>query len=373
MSREHKRTALVLTGGGARAAYQVGVLKAVREVLPDPARNPFPILCATSAGAINAATLAVRAGDFGSAVETLESLWAGLHVGAVYRANPMAMAAAGARWLTRRSARALFDNAPLRQLLGDVVDLSQLEAAVSSRALLALAVTCSGYASGQSVSFFQGRADLDPWDHGQQLGAHVMLGIDHLMAAGAIPFLFPAVRMNREYFGDGALRQFSPLAPAIHLGADRILVVGNGEGAVEQDYREHGQAYPGAAQIAGQVLSGLYLDPLAAELDRARRGDDFLQLVPQAARSNGGALHGPIDVLAILPSRRLDQLAAEHMASLPLPVRALLHGMGATSPQGSNLASYLLFEQSFARALIDLGYLDTLARREEIGRFLDFA
>ena len=212
MTVRHPRTALVIGGGGARAAYQVGVLKAVREFLPDPARNPFPILCGTSGGAINAAVLAVRARNFAAAVDSLDDLWSGLHAGDVYRAGHLGMAAAGARWLLRRHQPALLDNSPLRRLLEQTVDFGQLEPAVAEHALLALSVTCSGYASGQSVSFFQGRADLEPWNLGQRVGAHVLLGIEHLMASAAMPFLFPAVRMNREYF---RRRRHAPDVPPV--------------------------------------------------------------------------------------------------------------------------------------------------------------
>lgn len=371
MISHRPRTALILGGGGARAAYEVGVLKAVRELLPDPAHNPFPIYCGTSAGAINAAAMAVRARDFAAGVDFLVRFWSDIHAGDIFRADRLGMVAAGARWLLRRQPRSLFDNAPLRRLLGEAVDFDQLEPAVAAHALLALVVTCSGYASGQSVSFFQGRADLEPWNLGQRVGAHVLLGIDHLLASSATPFFFPAVRMNREFFGDGALRQPTPLSPAIHLGADKILVIGEGRMSDEGDEREPGDAYPSPARIAGQALAGMYVDAMTADLEHAEHINRVLQRVPAESRDSSDNALRPLQVLSLAPSIRLDQLATEHVGALPRPVRTLLSGIGATGRDGGALASHFLFEPPYTRALIELGHRDTLARADEVRNFLD--
>ena len=379
MRHNFPRTALILTGGGARAAYQVGVIKAVRELLPPGTRNPFPILCGTSAGAINAAALAVNAENFSTGVDYLHEVWSGFHASHVYRADPMGVAAAGARWLsllalgwiTRRSPRSLLDNSPLRQLLESTIDFDRLEAAIGNQALHSLSITCSGYGSGQSVSFFQGRPDLEPWRRSQRIGAHVKLSVDHLMASSAIPFLFPAVRINREYFGDGSMRQLSPLSPAIHLGAEKVMVIGAGRMSDSSDEREQSESYPSLARIAGHALSSIFLDALSVDLERVERVNQTLRLVPDEARANGATPLRPLDVLVISPSRRLDHLAAEHFGALPWPVRILLRGIGAKGKQGGALLSYLLFEPPYTRALIDLGYQDTLARREEVLHFLD--
>jgi NTE family protein len=370
-TNQRPRTALVLGGGGARAAYEVGVLKAVREILPDATRNPFPIYCGTSAGAINAAALAVRACDFAAGVDHLVELWSEIRAGDVFRADHLSMAAAGARWLFRRDPRAVFDNAPLRRLLERSVDFEQLEPAVAAHALLALVVTCSGYASGQSVSFFQGRADLEPWNLDQRVGAHVLLGINHLMASTALPLLFPAVRMNREFFGDGALRQSSPLAPAIHLGADKIMVIGDGRMSDDAESREPGDAYPSLAKVAGQVLAGVYIDSLASDIQHAERINRLLEQLPAGTGAGTAKPLRQIKILAMAPSMRLDHLAAEHVGALPRPVRALLSGIGATRRDGGALASLLLFEPAYTRALIALGHRDGLARADEIRHFLD--
>jgi NTE family protein len=372
------RTALILTGGGARAGYQVGVLKAVRELLPEPRHNPFPILCGTSAGALNAASMAVWAEDFGAGVDNLLQVWENFSADQVYRADPAGIGIAGARWLstlalgwlTRRAPRSLLDNAPLRRLLGEGLDFGRIAHAIESGALHSVSITCSGYSSGQSVSFFQGRAGLEGWRRSQRIGAPAAITLDHLMASSAIPFIFPAVHLNREWFGDGSMRQVAPVSPAIHLGAERILVIGAGRMADETE-RPSSSSYPSLAQIAGHALSSIFLDSMSVDLERMSRINRTLTLIPESVRRNGEVSLRPIEVLVIAPSQRLDHLAARHAQALPWPVRSLLRGIGAMNANGGALTSYLLFEQAYTRALIELGYADTLARSEEVRRFLD--
>ena len=369
-------TALVLTGGGARGAYQVGVLKAIRELLPDPVVNPFPILCGASAGAINVASVAAFAEDFSAGVDHLLDVWSNFHAGHVYRADPAGIAKTAASWLgalsvgwiIHRAPRSLLDNTPLRHLLSHV-DLRGIDRAIANQALRAVSITCSGYNSGQSVSFFQGRADIEPWRRAQRVGAHVKIELDHLMASSAIPFVFPAVKLHREYFGDGSMRQLAPISPAIHLGAEKILVVGAGRMTQESD-RPDVDGYPSLAQIAGHTLSSIFLDSLWMDMERINRITQTLTLIPEDKKRENKIGLRPIEVLLISPSERLDHLAAKHAGALPWPVRALLRGVGAMNRSGGALTSYLLFEQSYTRALIDLGYRDTMARKGEVGSFL---
>ncbi len=371
------RTALILTGGGARAGYQVGVLKAIREMLPEPQRNPFPILCGTSAGAINAASMAVWAEDFGAGVDNLLHVWENFSAHQVYRADPVSMGISGARWvstlaigwLTRHSPRSLLDNAPLRDLLCDSLDFNRIAKAIESRALHSVSITCSGYSSGQSVSFFQGRSDLEGWRRSQRVGAPTEISLDHLMASSAIPFIFPAVHINREWFGDGSMRQVAPVSPAIHLGADKILVIGAGRMA-DENARPRAEIYPSLAQIAGHALSSIFLDSMSVDLERMSRINNTLSLIPEDVRRERGMSLRPIEVLTIAPSQRLDHLAARHAKALPWAVRAMLRGFGAMNRNGGALTSYLLFERPYTKALIDLGYADTLERRDEVRRFL---
>jgi NTE family protein len=377
MARQPPKIALILTGGGARAAYQVGVLKAVRELLPEPRRNPFQILCGTSAGAINAAVMATWAENFGAGVDHLCHVWAHFHAHQVYRTDAWGVANSGARWLaalmfgwmTHRAPRSLLDNTPLRQLLIDHLDLTRIDRAIENQALHSVSITCSGYSSGQSVTFFQGRADLEPWQRSQRVGAHVKLTLDHLMASSAIPFVFPAVKVNREWFGDGSMRQTAPISPAIHLGADKVLVIGAGR-LHEEHVRPRTSTYPSLAQIAGHALASIFLDSLAVDLERLTRINHTIALIPEAIRQQQGTTLRPIEVLVISPSERLDHLAARHAKALPWTIRMLLRGIGAMNRNGGALISYLLFERAYTSALIELGYHDTLLQREKIIEFL---
>ncbi len=371
------RTALVLSGGGARAAYQVGVLAAVRELLPDPRVNPFPILCGTSAGAINAAALGVYSEDFGDAVDNLLHIWRNFEAGQVYRADPLGIGKTGARWLmalmfgwaVERYPKSLLDNTPLRELLSDKLDFSRIDRAIRRGALYALSVTASGYTSGDSVAFFEGGDGMEPWKRMQRASTRTPLKVEHLLASSALPFIFPAVKLNREYFGDGSMRQLAPMSPAVHLGAERIFIVGVGRMS-EHDSRRRGDGYPSLAQVAGHALASIFLDQLMIDIEQLQRVNDILGRVPPEVMARMGLPLRPIETLVIAPSERLDDIAARHVDALPIGVRTLLGGIGGTRRAGGGLASYLLFEKPFTRALIDLGYRDTLARADDVRAFL---
>ena len=374
-STEKPQTGLVLTGGGARAAYQVGVLKAIAELLPDKTENPFPIICGTSAGAINAVSLACFARDFGQAVGYLRHVWEGFHAHHVYRSDPLGIARTGAHWLgalmagwvVRTAPKSLLDNAPLAALLKKTLNLDDIGSAVEAGALRAICITASGYGSGQSVNFYDGVNTIEPWTRHARVSCRCKLTVEHLLASSAIPFIFPAVLLNREFFGDGSMRQLAPISPAIHLGANRVLVIGAGR-ITEPRERSHSDSYPSLAQVAGHALSSIFLDSLNVDIERVQRVNLTLAMLPPELRAQ--AALRPVEVLVIAPSERLDTLAAKHVKSLPWPVRMLLRGIGAMNRKGSALASYLLFEQDYTRALIDLGYADTMARRDEVMRFL---
>ena len=372
------RAGLVLTGGGARAAYQVGVVKAVREILGNPAKNPFPIVCGTSAGAINAATLAAYADDFNGSVERLLEQWESMRCSKVYRTDAWSIAKSGARWLSsmmlvsHRNPVSLLDNTPLRRMLESRLPFERIQDNIDAGALYAVCVTASGYTSGQSVSFFQGGSGLEGWERNQRIGAAVSMKLEYLLASSALPFIFPAVKVHREYFGDGSMRQIAPVSPALHLGADRVLIVGTGQRSLEQA-RARSSLYPSLAQIAGHALNSIFLDSLMVDIERLERINRTLEAIPAEARASAKVALRPIKVLSVAPSQPIERVAARFLHELPRTVRFLLRPTGALSRSGSNLASYLLFEAPFCRALIDLGYQDMLAREDEVRGFFEGA
>jgi NTE family protein len=369
-----EKAGLILTGGGARAAYQVGVLKAVRELLPEPDHNPFQIVCGTSAGAINAAALAVFANNFDEAVGHLLDVWENFRVHHVYRSDLPSIAKSGAQWLAalsllyRNNPTSLLNNAPLGDMIRRTLDFSRIQDNIDAGALYAVSITCSGYSSGQSVSFYQGGPDCVAWERTQRIGCATTLRSEYLMASSALPFIFPAVKINREYFGDGSMRQIAPISPALHLGADRVLVIGTGRQNVETS-RQRSNVYPSLAQIAGHALNSIFLDSLNVDIERLQRINKTISLIPREQLTQGGLPLRPVKVMVISPSRQIERIAAMHVRDLPPTIRFLLRAVGAMNRNGSNLASYLLFEKSFCRALIELGYEDTMARR---GEMLDF-
>ena len=376
MTRVKSRAGLVLTGGGARAAYQVGVVKAVRDILGNPARNPFPILCGTSAGAINTTTLAVFADNFSRGVGNLLEVWENVHCHHVYRTDAASILKRGFQWLgalswiSRQNPISLLDNAPLRDMLERTLAFERIQEHIDAGALYAVSVTASGYTTGQSVSFFQGGSGLEGWERNQRIGAAVTLKLDYLLASSALPFIFPAVKVHREYFGDGSVRQIAPISPALHLGADRVLVVGTGRQSPDQA-RSRSNVYPSLAQVAGHALNSIFLDGLSVDLERLERINRTLKLIPPEKLAEANVPLRPIKVLFISPSQPIERIAARFVHEMPPMVRFVLRPTGAMNRSGSNLASYLLFEAPFCRTLIDLGYQDTISRDGEVRAFFD--
>jgi len=375
------KAGLIMTGGGARAAYQVGVLRALSEILPEHVRTPFPIICGTSAGAINAAVLAVDAGDFRRGVRRLMTVWKNFHVHHVYRADPWGAFSNSARWvlavltggLSSPRPVSLLDNSPLAALLGAHVDFSAIQRAIDTGDLSAFSITCSGYTSGQSVSFFQGEPGLQPWQRARRIGIPMPITLDHLLASSALPFIFPPKHINREYFGDGSMRQIAPVSPALHLGADRLLVIGVGRQLQQQQTdRVKVSTHPSLAQIAGHALNSIFLDSLEVDLERLQRINRTIEMIPGdvLARTNY-PLH-IVDFRVISPSEELEKIALLHAHELPRTIRLLLSTVGALRRSGANLLSYLLFEKSYCRALIQLGYKDSMERKDELLAFLGY-
>lgn len=373
-------TGLILSGGGARAAYQVGVLRAIAELLPDNTPNPFDIVCGTSAGAINAAGIATHADCLHDGVDMLESVWGEFRSHQVYRTDWPGVIARGWRFmmtlafgrLRRDLPISLLDNSPLRILLDSQLAMSRIQDNIDRGHLRALSITASGYSSGESVSFFQGLETLENWRRSRRIGIRTQLTLDHLMASAAIPLFFPAVRVNREYFGDGALRQLSPISPSLHLGAERVLVIGVG-GQSPRHPREKTVAYPSIAQVVSHIMNSSFVDSLESDIERLTRINRTLTLIPEEVYRRETTLR-PVEVMVISPPAEvLDAIAMRHARLLPKSIRLFVRGSGATHRSGSGVLSYLLFEAPYCRDLMELGYHDGCGRREELRRFLGFA
>lgn len=372
----------MLPGGGARGAFQVGVLKAIAELLPPRAGNPFPILSGTSAGAINSVVLASKARRFCLAAQELERVWGNFYCGQVFRTDSWTMLKSSLHWLTAfvtagligGTPRSLLDNAPLRALLSRNVRFPRIQSSIENGHLHAVAVTAAGYSSARSTTFFQAQPAVRAWSRTRRVGVRQALHLDHLMASIAVPMIFPPVMIGSEYFGDGAMRQATPLSPAIHLGADRILVIGvRNEMADTLPDPGASRGFPSFAQIAGYMLDTLFMDGLYTDIERMTRINQLIDSVPPDGRVGPLARMRPIDTMLVVPSRDLREIAYEHRRAMPFPVRMLLRGIRADSANESRLLSFLLFEQEYTRELIELGYADAMRIKDELRDFVSGA
>lgn len=366
------RLALVLSGGGARAAYQVGVLSALAEEAPTLA---LPILTGVSAGAVNTVYLASHRGPFGHAVADLRAEWRRLTARRVYAVRPMHLGRAVLRWtgnmlafrrVPQPSLRGLMDASPLRGFLASCMDIAGIRRNVDAGRLRAVALSATSYSTGQTVTFVQGIADLDLWSRSMRIAVRTPITIDHLMASAAIPLVFPAVRVGDAFFGDGSVRQTAPLAPAIHLGADRIIAISMRTGTPVATARTLGD-YPVAAQVFGLLLHSIFLDTLDADAERLERLNELVRLVSTESRPTDIR---PIDLLLLRPSRDIGSLAQAGSIQLPPVVRFLVSSIGGGQARSADLLSYLMFDPGFTGMLMELGYEDTRARRDEVARFL---
>ena len=385
-----KCTGLILSGGGARAAYQVGVLQevaAIRRACCDQTRNPFDVICGTSSGAINASVLACGSDQFDATLGRLVEVWKNFHVKQVYRSDVLDMVRSGARWLSLISLgwairaqklrpKSLLDNTPLAELLHANIDFERLPQLLAQGHIQALAITASSYSSGEHVTFYQSSRDIPSWVRSQRLAMRCEIQHQHLLASSGIPFLFPAARLDgpggAAWFGDGAMRQTAPISPAVHLGAEKILVIGAGRiYEPAHSIPVNATDYPSMASIAGLALSGIFLDALAVDIERLERINNMLRLITPENRNASGLK--PVDLLVISPSKRLDEIAVRHASHLPATVQKLLHMLGSSPKSGAGQSgafiSYLLFESAYTQELIALGRADARAKAGEIRKF----
>ena len=374
-----KKTALVLPGGGARGAFQVGVLKAIADLVPRGSVNPFGIISGTSAGAINSAVLAAKARRFRVAIAELEQVWGNFRSHHVYRTDNLAMLKSSARWLGAlvtagtlvRMPKSLLDNSPLRALLSRNIRFSRIEHGIDQGWLDAVSVTAAGYSSAKSTAFFDASGDRQGWSHTRRCGVRTRINLDHLMASIAVPMIFPPVRIGNEYFGDGAMRQATPLSPAVRLGADRILVIGvRNEIADGSSEPASPPAFPSVAEIVGYTLDTLFMDGLYSDLERLSSVNQLIDSVPAEHRGPRLSRMRPIDTMVILPSEDLRELAHRHREALPGALRALLWGISGRGRGEGRLLSYLMFEQAYTRELIELGYRDAMRVRDPLREFI---
>jgi NTE family protein len=356
---------LVLTGGGARSAYQVGVLKGVAELLRRGSACPFPIITGTSAGAVSAIALASDAAHFRHSVYGIEKVWRDFRVHQVFKADAVSMLKSGLHWILAlitggwlvHSPHSLFDNTPLWNLLREQLHFDGIPRSLYKKHLQGIGVCATCYADADSVTFYASASAVEPWARVFRKGARVQLTLDHLMASLSIPFLFRPVLLDEKYFGDGAMRQTSPLSPAIHLGANRLFIIGVNDPVTAVAAPCRRAAEPSFGQMFGFMLDSLFMDQLNADLERISRYNE----------TNNSHR---VEFLLMTPTRDVNEIARRHAHELPRSLRALMRSMGGNNSASTLLLSYLLFERGFTRELIALGCEDARARADEIRAFL---
>lgn len=375
LNKNH-RTALLLGGGGARAAYQVGVLKAIAELLPEEEKNPFPIICGTSAGSINTVALASNAGDFRTGVAKIIAVWSNFQLSHVFHADTKNLFKRILGWfwsnlgLGNRDTgpSSLLDNCPLQKLLEEHISFSKIDDSIANGDLHAYCLTACSYTSGESTTFYDGHHTIGDWLRTHREGRREKMSIDHLMASSAIPVIFPSVKIGEENFGDGSMRQISPISPALHLGAEKILIIGLRMEKKLRDLKEPDTSRPSLGQISGYVLDTLFLNSLYSDLERMERMNRTLSKSKDKA---GEEALKVIEYRVVSPSKDIATIAMQHYKDLPQGFRIALKFLGMGKGNSRRFISYLMFTSRFCTELIDLGYTDAMRDKEELIAFLD--
>lgn len=388
---------LVLTGGGARAAFQAGVLKGITEILSSrssstgpskegiqegSALRPFQVIAGISAGAINASFLASRAANFSEATHQLADLWDDLRIDQVLDTRIGALSRIGIRWardlalggiLGSHQANHLLEAAPLRDFIAARINFKEIQNNIDSKILRGLALSVTNYRTGTAISFFDGDPSIQTWLRSSRIGLRANLVLEHVLASASIPLLFAPIQIGHSFYGDGGIRMTSPLSPAIHLGADRILAIGirysRSDEYVLEINRTLQMHQVSVAEITGVMLNAAFLDTLESDIERMERINQTLALMPDELRRNHPQKLRSIPVLTIRPSQDLGTLASEQFHLFPRMLRYMLKGIGASDQQGWDLLSYLSFDKAYTGCLLELGYRDALAMKDKILEF----
>ncbi len=370
LGRRKTDTALVLCGGGARASFQAGVLKGIDDILLQEVKIPFNILSGASAGAINAAYLAAGAQDFHKACEGLEHFWSHITFEQVFNTNEIDILLSGLKWqvallpfkfLRPKIPLSLLDSSPLKSLLEKEINLPQLSENIEHKHIKSLSITCSNYASGESTTFFEcSDESVIPWKKQRRSGVRDFITMQHLLASSSIPFIFPAQKIKHDWYGDGSIRQVSPVSPALHNGAKKVIIISCNRYDKVQKINEDA---PSIANLAGHILGGLFSDNLPTDLERVQTLNELISANKMMSLQKNIR---KINLLHIQPSINVDELAQKHIKKMPGNLFKLFKRIGLNESSGAHLASYLLFEKSFCQALIYDGYEQAFKQKEEI-------
>jgi NTE family protein len=376
---QKRNIGITLSGGGARGAYQAGLLRAIYDICKFK-ESPFRVISGISAGSINGMALAAGAEDFDQATKLLWDTWTTLHIDEIFKVGTFNILKTGLTWMrdlsvgdwlgTPKSTTYLLDTSPLKDALTKNIDMAKITAHLRSGLLHSVALSATNYHTGKSVTFFDGDDSIREWSRNSGIGKRCTLEIQHIMASTAIPIFFPPVRIQNNDYGDGGIGLKAPLSPALHLGAEQIMVIGLEHPPVEEPSESAATLVPVTlGDIAGTLLNSLFLNALDADVGRLEQTNRVLSIfTPEQLRSDEDHLR-PVPVIFLRPSQDLGEIDRDQFAQFPFTLRHLLKGLGVSDVKGWDLLSYLAFDKSYATALLELGHKDGIAQTEKIKKF----